>query len=129
MVDQDALEQTYTKGTVASAQDAEAYHIKSSATSRARRYPRRSKSGGFFKSFFKFALTVILLGALFFSSMYDLNETKIYPNNYYSKFSVITGNILGEGRNVDLGKVKVIDLNGKWFNSKYGQVLTGLTNQ
>jgi len=122
VVDQDVLEQTHSKGTVASAQDAEAYHIKSSATSRARRYPRKSKSGGFFKSFFKFVLTVIFLGALFFSSMYILNETEIYPNNYYNKFSVISGNLLGEDNNVDKNKVKVLDLNGEWFNSKYGQV-------
>ncbi|MGI9534911.1 MAG: zinc-ribbon domain-containing protein [Thermodesulfobacteriota bacterium] len=122
VVDQEALEQTYTKGTVASGQDASAYNIKSTSSSRSRRYPRKSRGGGFFKSLFKLLLTIVFLGALFFSSMFVLNEMKIYTNDYYTKLSPIVDRLIGENKKLALKNVKVIDKNGKWFNSKYGQV-------
>ena len=122
VVDQDVLEQTYTKGTVSSGQESSAYHVKSSSSSRGRRYSRKSRGGGFFRGLFKLLLAVVFLGALFFSSMFVLNEMKIYTNDYYSTLIPIKDRLFGENKKLALKNVKVTDQNGKWFNSKYGQV-------
>lgn len=122
-LDQEVLEQTYTKGTVASSSELDqAQFSSSSKPSTVRRYPRRKKGGGFFKKLFGWFLALLLIGALFLVSMFILNEMKIYENDYYSRFDSIARSLYGNYEGSELKNISVKNNKGSWYNSKYGQV-------
>ena len=123
-LDQDILEQTYTKGTVATSSDIpQPRYAAASTAAGVKRYRRGKSGGGFFKKFFGWLLSIILLVALFLVAMFLLNETKIYPNNYFERFDSYTRSIYGGSEQFELKKnIKIKEVKGSWFSSKYGQV-------
>lgn len=122
-IDQDVLEQTYTKGTVASSSDIqEPQYAASEKPASVKRYSR-GKGSGLIKKFFGWVFAILLIAALFLVSLFLLNETKIYPNDYFIRFdnyarSFYIGN---EGRRLKKN-IRIKDVNGSWLSSKYGQV-------
>lgn len=123
-LDQDVLEQTYTKGTVASSSDLqEPRYAASVKTAPVKRYRRNKGGGGVFKRLTGWIFAIVLLAALFLVSMFLLNETKIYPNDYFSRFDNYARSLYGGSAALDLRKnIKIKDDNGSWQSSKYGQV-------
>ena len=123
-LDQDVLEQTFTKGTVASASDIpQPSYAAAAKTPGVRRYRKGKSGGGFFRKFFGWLFSIILLVALFIVAMFLLNETKIYPNNYFERFDSYTRSIYGGNDQFDLKKnIRIKDDKGSWYSSKYGQV-------
>ena len=124
-LDQDVLEQTYTKGTVASSADVqEPAYAAAKKSPAVRRYPRGRRSGsGFFRKFLTWIFSIILIGTLFLVSMFLLNETKIYPNDYFSRFDSFASKYYGgDGRGDLKNSVRIRGDKGSWFSSKYGQV-------
>ena len=124
-LDQDVLEQTYTKGTVASSSDVEQPdYAAAKKSSTVRRYPRGKRGGGgFLRKLITWFLSLLLICALFFVSMFLLNETKLYPNDYFSRFDSFAKKYYGGGSNLDLKKnIRIKGDKGSWYSSKYGQV-------
>lgn len=124
-LDQEVLEQTYTKGTVASSSEVQQPSYSSEKKSRTvRRYPKGRKSGGgFFRKFFMWVFSLILIAALSLLSMFLLNETKIYPNDYFARFNSVAGKYYGGFSKEDLKKsIRIKGDTGSWVSSKYGQV-------
>lgn len=124
IIDQEVLEQTYTKGTVASSSELErAQYSSSSNPPTVRRYSRRKKGGGFFKKLFGWFLALLLIVALFLVSMFILNEMKIYENDYFSRFDSVARSIYGIHKGNELKRtIRVKNDMGSWYSSKYGQV-------
>ena len=124
-LDQDVLEQTYSKGTVASSSDVQqpAYAAAKKAST-VRRYPRGKRDGGgFIRKLVTWVLSLLLICALFFVSMFLLNETKIYPNDYFSRFDSFAKKYYSGGSSLDLKKnIRIKGDKGSWYSSKYGQV-------
>ncbi len=123
-LDQDVLEQTYTKGTVASSSDVqEPRYAASAKTAPVRRYRRSKGSSGFFKKLIGWIFAIILIAALFLVTMFLLNETKIYPNDYFNRFDNYARGLYGGNAGLELKKnIKIKEDNGSWQSSKYGQV-------
>ena len=124
-LDQDVLEQTYTRGTVAASSDVQQpAYAETRKSSTVRRYPRSSRGGGgFLRKFFTWVLSLVLICALFFVSMFLLNETKLYPNDYFSRFDSFAKKYYGGSNKLDLKKnINIKGDKGSWYSSKYGQV-------
>ncbi len=122
-IDQDVLEQTYTKGTVASSSDIqEPQYAASEKPASVKRYSR-GKDSGFIKKFFGWVFAILLIAALFLVSLFLLNETRIYPNDYFNRFDNYARSFyIGiKGRGLKKN-IRIKDVNGSWLSSKYGQV-------
>lgn len=121
-LDQEVLEQTYTKGTVAAS--AELSKSLGSEPTTVRKYPRRiSREGGFATKIFGWVFGVVLLGALFLLSMFILNVMNIYTNDYFSRFSTFTKSLYSVSGGDNIRKtIKISNDKGSWKSSKYGQV-------
>jgi len=127
-LDQDVLEQTYTKGTVASSSDIQQPEYASTSKSAPVRRYRRGKGGrGYFKKFLGWVFSIILITALFLVSMFLLNETKIYPNEYFNRFDNYSKKFYSGNDRLEFKKnIRIKQDKGTWQSSKYGQVFVVL---
>jgi len=123
IIDQDVLEQTYTKGTVATSIDkTETQHPSTSKSASVKRHSRDG-GGSFIKKFFGWSFSIILIALLFLVSLFLLNESKIYSNDYYNRFDNFARGLFMGGDERALNKnIRIQDVNGSWQSSKYGQV-------
>ena len=123
LIDQDVLEQTYTKGTVASQSEIkEPKYVATSRHKSVRRY-RGDRENSKIKKFFGWFFSIILIVLLFLVSLFILNESKIYPNDYYNRFDNFARSLFLGDKGRALNKnIRIQDVTGSWQSSKYGQV-------
>lgn len=119
-VDQDVLEQKYARGAVSKSTSSN----DSTVPPTARRTFKTKNRKSFFEGLFSWFLTLLILGMLFFSSMFLLNETKIYENDYFSIIKGVTNSefVSDNSRNNLLRSIIVKNKKTDWYSSKYGQV-------
>ena len=119
-IDQDAIEETFAN---ASPPSPSSMQNESTKTVSRRSYSTKTKKS-FFSKLLTWIISILIIGTLFFTSMYVLNETKIYENNFFSIIQGFTGTgFLSEtSRNKYKRNILIKDDGGAWYSSKQGQV-------